>query len=58
MTPDERVLKSVLIMYFEPKAPHSFQVKAQNMVSKYGKGPPGGHFEKFQKSKITCINRN
>jgi hypothetical protein len=23
MTPDERVLKSVLIMYFEPKALHS-----------------------------------
>jgi hypothetical protein len=23
MTPDERVLKRVLVMYFEPKAPHA-----------------------------------
>jgi hypothetical protein len=35
---------------------HSFQVRAQNMVSKYEKWLPGGHCGKFQKSKVTYIN--
>jgi hypothetical protein len=32
---------------------HSFQVTAQNLVSKHNKWPPGGHFEKIEKSKMT-----
>jgi hypothetical protein len=42
MTPDEKVLKSVQIMYFKPKALLAFRAK-ENVILEHSKCPPGGH---------------